>query len=200
MQQRASLVALRAVAIWVLIMHAGPAALALKDALFLHHETHSFPLKQSIALNFFLHDNLLSGPDSSAITVVPPVAGFNSSLQNQSFFGAIIVLDDSITYKADPSSLELGRGRGFYVWDAMNITGPGIQFVFTAVFNEASGYGGSSLSFQGHDVVVDRVRELSITGGTGRFRLARGWATIYTHSLIGGAAILNITAYIFTGC
>ncbi|CAM6109679.1 unnamed protein product [Calypogeia fissa] len=146
---------------------------------------------------FFLHDNLLTVTQDSADVLILP----QFFAPANSFFGAFIVFDDSITLVPDTSSEETGRGRGMYLFDADDNKGAGIEFVWTAQFNEASGYGnGTTLSFQGFDRTTDATREISIVGGTGMFKMARGWADITTYSIAGAAAVLNITVYFTYGC
>ncbi|CAM6091524.1 unnamed protein product [Calypogeia fissa] len=149
----------------------------------------------STQFRFFLHDNLFTVP-SSADQLIPPLllAPSNSS------YGSLVVFDDSMTLLPDPSSEEIVRGRGMFLSDAKDTKGAGLEFVWTAQFNEASGYGnGTTLSFQGFDRITDATREISIVGGTGMFKMARGWADITTYSLVGFAAVLNITVYFTYG-
>ncbi|OAE21765.1 hypothetical protein AXG93_2550s1020 [Marchantia polymorpha subsp. ruderalis] len=154
--------------------------------------------QQYLGFSFYLHDNLDTRPSSSAMTVVPAVGSLNGN-GNPHFFGAIAVFDDAMTEGPDTNSKLMGRGRGFYVFNAMNDNGAGLEFVWTAVFNDASGFGGSTLSFKGYDKIDDAEREIAITGGTGKFRLARGWATIKTSAANGGAAKLYITCSVYYG-
>lgn len=156
--------------------------------------------KHTKVLNFFLHDRLLANIDPSSFVIVPPLAG-PSTDPHQSFFGTLAVFDDSMTVSPDEASLEIGRGRGFYLFDQNSTAVPAIEFSWTAEFNQASGYTpGSTLTFKGFDRLTDPVREIAIVGGTGDFRLARGWAVITTYSLVGlGNANLNFTAHFVYG-
>ncbi|CAM6108251.1 unnamed protein product [Calypogeia fissa] len=144
-------------------------------------------------LNFFMHDHLLTATNASAFIIVQPLA----SGANQSSFGTLVVFDDSITVSPDASSLEIGRGQGFYLFAENTIDTPGIEYSWTAEFTGGSGFTpGSTLVFKGLDRVRDPVREIAVVGGTGDFRMARGWAVVTTYSFIGiGDSILNITAY-----
>lgn len=153
--------------------------------------------QQSAVLNFYMHDNLDTSP-SSAVTVVPSVGSLNGGSNNE-FFGAIAVFDDALTLTADPTSQMLGRGRGFYVFNSMDAGSASLEFVWTAVFGASSGYSGSTLSFKGYDKINDTDREIVITGGTGQFRMARGWATITTAASNGGAANLFFTVHVYYG-
>jgi hypothetical protein len=145
---------------------------------------------------FFLHENLQT-VNSSAYFVTQPAIPVVTTTNGTtgSFFGALVVFDDSMTTQPDPNSLEIGRGRGLYAFDANDNGGPGLQFVWTAQFNEATYGPGTTLSFAGFDRITNQIREISIVGGTGMFRYARGYADITTYSTAGFAAVLNITAY-----
>ncbi|CAM6102122.1 unnamed protein product [Calypogeia fissa] len=155
---------------------------------------------QSTVINFFLHDRLLTATNPSAFIIRPPLAGVSDPIDpSLSIFGTAAVFDDSMTVSPDENSMEIGRGRGFYLFD-QNSPGSAsraLEFSWTAEFNQASGYTpGSTLTFKGFDRITDPVREIAIVGGTGDFRLARGWAVITTYSLTGiGNANINITAY-----
>lgn len=167
-----------------------PAALVLLLAALaaLSHVPAAFAL--STTITFYLHDNLLTFP-SSADVIVPPnllIAPLNS------YYGTYVVFDDSITNAPSATSLEIGRGRGSYLFDAKDTAGAGIQFIWTAQFNAASGAPGSTLSFMGFDRTTDAMRFISVIGGTGVFVKASGQASITTYSLVGAAAVLNITA------
>ncbi|KAG6544588.1 hypothetical protein Mapa_014010 [Marchantia paleacea] len=158
--------------------------------------------QHSRVLNYFLHDDLDSKPVATAITVVPGVNPLNGGL-NPNAFGAIAIFDDAITEGPNVSSKLLGRARGFYMFDLMVGSGVGLEFQFTVVFGNGSAFPGSTLSYKGYDKIDDVVREISVVGGTGELRMARGWAVILTQALNttnGGAAILNVTSYLYYGC
>jgi hypothetical protein len=153
--------------------------------------------QQSAVINFYMHDNLNTSP-SSAVTVVQAPGNVNGA-SNSEYFGAIAVFDDALTLTSDPNSQLVGRGRGFYVFNSMDEGSTTLEFVWTAVFGENSGYSGSTISFKGYDKISDSDREIVITGGTGQFRMARGWATITTSASDGGAAILNLAVNVYYG-
>nr|CAD1824588.1 unnamed protein product [Ananas comosus var. bracteatus] len=61
-------------------------------------------------------------------------------------------------------------------------------------------YNGSVVSVQGRDPIAAPVRELSVVGGTGKFRMARGyvlWKT-YGVNITNGEAILELDVYVTT--
>ncbi|CAM6129784.1 unnamed protein product [Calypogeia fissa] len=149
---------------------------------------------------FFLHDDVLtvSGGEisSSADALISPLLNAPAN----SFYGAFFDFDDSMTLLPDPSSEEIGRGRGMYLCAAKDTQGAGVEYVWTAQFNEASGHGdGTTLSFQGFYRYWAPVSEISIVGGTGMFKMARGWAEITTYSVVEFSEVLNITVYFTYG-
>ncbi|CAM6114655.1 unnamed protein product [Calypogeia fissa] len=150
------------------------------------------PLTQ---FRFFMHDDVLT-VNSSADALIPPLL----SAPANSFFGGFFGFDDSMTLQADPSSEEIGRGRGMYLFDARDTKGAGFEYVWTAQFNEASGHGnGTTLSFSGFYRFTDTPSQISIVGGTGKFKMARGWADIITCSIVGLSVVMDITVYFTYG-
>ncbi|CAM6114653.1 unnamed protein product [Calypogeia fissa] len=152
------------------------------------------PLTQ---FRFFMHDVVPLTVNNSADPLIPPLL----SAPANSFFGGFFGFDDSMTLQADPSSKEIGRGRGMYLFDARDSKGFGLQYVWTAQFNEASGHGnGTTLSFNGFYRFTDiSPSEISIVGGTGKFKMARGWADIITYSVVGLSVVMDITVYFTYG-
>ncbi|CAM6129203.1 unnamed protein product [Calypogeia fissa] len=155
------------------------------------------PVQQSAVMTMYMHDNLDTNPPS-AVTVVRSPNIVNGA-SNPTLFGSIAVFDDSITMTPDPSSMELARGRGLYVFNSMEMGSTALEFVWTMEFGPNTGYAGSTVSFKGYDRISDADREIVITGGTGAFRMARGWAIISTVAANGGAAILALSVHIFYG-
>ncbi|KAF3651985.1 hypothetical protein FXO38_16349 [Capsicum annuum] len=92
-------------------------------------------------------------------------------------FGSVFVTDDPITEAFDKNSPEIARAQGIYVTSALDgkISHVLISIIFT---NEE--HNGSTLEIQGASPQFERVREVAIVGGTGKFRLARGYATFET--------------------
>lgn len=156
--------------------------------------------QQSAVITFFVHDDFDVTPVGSSFTVVSALSAPNG-LANANLFGSIAVIDDKVTVGPDVDSLEIARGRGFYVFDHLPSDSTSLEFVLTVIFNNQSDYeDGSTLVFRGYDNIDAVYREVAILGGTGTFRLARGWGGILTYRLIGGAAILNFTSYVYYGC
>ena len=84
----------------------------------------------------------------------------------------------------------VGRAQGTYV-----ITKPVSQLdfslVFTLVFQNVK-YSGSTLEIQGTDRFDQPQREYAVVGGTGKFRLARGYVIATSESTSGMNAVLKL--------
>ncbi|KAJ1270043.1 hypothetical protein BS78_06G024200 [Paspalum vaginatum] len=136
----------------VLLLAGGPAAAAAVSA---HLRVH-------------MHDVTGGASPTSVRLLNGPTRG--------SSFGNTQVIDDALTDAA--SSAEVGRAQGFY----MVASTAGLEFLVSMnVVLTAGPYNGSSLAVLGRDDVAVPVRELSVVGGTGQFRMARGyvlWRTI----------------------
>ena len=140
-------------------------------------------------LHFYMLD-IVSGPNPTAIKVVTNLV--NGSLFT---FGVITAVDDPLTEGPSPTSKLMGRAQGLY--SHASLQGASLLFTLNFVFVEGK-YNGSTLAVVGRDDVSEAVRELPVVGGTGRFRLARGYALLKTHvvDLSSGDAILELDVYI----
>merc|ERR1711915_1135544 len=61
-------------------------------------------------------------------------------------------------------------------------TSAGYLLMATTFVFQSGKYNGSTLSMLGKNAVFDQVREMPIVGGSGLFRLSRGYALAHTHS------------------
>lgn len=142
-------------------------------------------------LQFYFHDQL-TGPNPSAIKIAQPLQ--NATLPN--FFGNLLMIDDPLTVGPDPSSKLVGRARGLYGGAGqadMNLI-MALSYVFTDGI-----YDGSSLSLLSINQALNSPREMSIVGGTGLFRLARGYAIAQTYQADAtGNAIVGYNVTIAT--
>lgn len=126
--------------------------------------------KESVTnLQFYFHDTL-SGNNPTAIRVVQPVDTYKST----TLFGTIMMADDPLTETPDPKSKLVGRAQGIYTSACQQELGllMSMSFSFTD---------GSSISILGKNSAMNPVREMPVVGGTGKFRLARGYALAHTH-------------------
>lgn len=151
-------------------------------------------LKPKISnIQFYMHD-IVGGPNATAMLVAPSeplnISGTNPVA---AMFGSTYVIDDPLTATPDPKSTLLGRAQGIY---AMSSLGDEFSLHMTLTYSFVSGpYKNSSISVIGRNMVMRDVREFPIVGGTGIFRLARGYCLAYTHSTLGFDAVVryNVT-------
>ncbi|KAF3337767.1 dirigent protein 21-like protein [Carex littledalei] len=146
--------------------------------------------EKPVHFHFYQHKTV-SGSNPSAVKVVKgpiplPVGPYS--------FGDIVVVDDPLTKGPDPNSPLLGRAQGLYT--VMN--SPTVEWVFNIVLT-CGEYNGSSIAIMGRDEIPLPVRELSVVGGTGAFRMARGYVLLKTYSvdITNGDAELEVDVYVY---
>ncbi|TKW07251.1 hypothetical protein SEVIR_7G295800v4 [Setaria viridis] len=142
-------------------------------------------------IKLYWHD-VVSGPSPTAVQVAH-AAVTNTS---KTGFGAVVVIDDPLTEGPDlKSSKPLGRAQGTYIAagkDEVSLM-MNMNFVF-----QAGKYNGSTVAIMGRNAVFNAVREMAVVGGTGVFRMARGYAQARTHTfdLKTGDATVEYNIYI----
>ncbi|KAL4561155.1 hypothetical protein LXL04_033317 [Taraxacum kok-saghyz] len=99
-------------------------------------------------------------------------------------FGTITVIDDLLTANAKMGSQTLGKAQGVYV--ASSADGSRQMMTFTAMME--GGEYGDSINFFGVYKIGSTMSRLSITGGTGKFLHACGFAEV--RSLIPAGQIV----------
>ncbi|KAK4437664.1 Dirigent protein 23 [Sesamum alatum] len=125
-------------------------------------------------LHFFIQD-ALGGPNAT----VWEVARSEITSESPSSFGQILVVDDLITATPDPNSMALGRAQGLITSADLQVLALNMNLNFYFTQGE---FKGSTLSILGRNPVMETDRELSVVGGTGVFRMARGYAYSHTYS------------------
>lgn len=115
------------------------------------------------------------GPNATVVEITGPSDGLLSFTK----FGAIFCTDDPITEGLEESSAQVARAQGIYVTSALD--GSNTHVLISIVFVNDE-YKGSTLEVQGSSAQFERVREVAVVGGTGIFRLARGYVTFETLS------------------
>ncbi|KAJ8539710.1 hypothetical protein K7X08_013962 [Anisodus acutangulus] len=113
-------------------------------------------------------------------------------------FGTITVIDDYLTLSPELGTQNLGKAQGVYV--SSSADGSTQMMAFTAMFE--GGEYGDSLNFFGVYRIGSTMSRISVTGGTGKFKNACGFAEI--HSLIpvgqhvtnGAETLLRITVHL----
>ncbi|CAN1276445.1 Dirigent protein 23 [Linum perenne] len=142
-------------------------------------------------LQFYFHD-IFSEPNPTATQVVQPISNSTAT-----FFGAVVMVDDPLTETPDRNSKLVGRAQGLYGAAGRN----DLVLLMVMSYGFVDGpYNGSSISLVGRNTVTKpaTTRELPILGGTGFFRMARGYAILNTVSLnAAGDAVVhyNVTVY-----
>lgn len=140
-------------------------------------------------LEFYFHDTL-SGEAPSAVRVADAGEITNKSL---TVFGAVLMADDPLTETPDPGSKLVGRAQGLYGSAGQHELALIMAMNFGFIEGE---YNGSSISILGKNSAMSPVREMAVVGGTGVFRMARGYAIAHTHwfNLLGDAIVgYNVT-------
>ncbi|RRT65121.1 hypothetical protein B296_00010815 [Ensete ventricosum] len=137
-------------------------------------------------LHFYFHEKD-SGPNATLVTAVEPPKNSTTS------FGSIVVYDNVLRERDDPASALIGRAQGIGAITALD-GGSGLaamNLVFTA-----GEYNGSTLALLGR-FVAGAVSERGIVGGSGRFRLARGYSLSKVVSSTTAAVVAEFDVYGF---
>ncbi|XP_057859221.2 dirigent protein 1 [Cryptomeria japonica] len=104
------------------------------------------------------------------------VAGVNGTSSELLSFGTVLVMDDLLTEGPSRFSSVVGRAKGMQA--GSDVKGKAVHLVFSAVF-ENKKYNGSTLQFHGTDLwTKPSGREVSVVGGTGKLRYARGYSIV----------------------
>ncbi|KAL2478498.1 Dirigent protein 21 [Forsythia ovata] len=141
-------------------------------------------------LHFYLQD-VLGGLNAT----VWEVARSEITSTSPTSFGQVRVIDDLITAEPDSTSVKLGRAQGLITYADLENSGltMNINFVFTAgIYNE------STVCLLGRNPMSQQNRELAVVGGTGVFRMARGYAISNTYSFdpVTNYGVLEYTVYV----
>ncbi|KAI3445414.1 hypothetical protein Pfo_002079 [Paulownia fortunei] len=113
-------------------------------------------------------------------------------------FGTITVIDDYLTSAPELGSQQLGKAQGVYV--ASSADGSTQMMAFTAMME--GGEYGDSLNFFGVYKIGSTLSRLSVTGGTGKFKNACGFAEVRSlipagqHVADGVETLLRITVHL----
>ncbi|XP_010488507.1 PREDICTED: dirigent protein 16 [Camelina sativa] len=113
-------------------------------------------------------------------------------------FGTITVIDDILTSGPDLGSQPLGKAQGVYV--ASSADGSTQMMAFTAMLE--GGEYNDNLNFYGIYRIGSAMSHLSVTGGTGRFKNACGFAEVRPlipsgqHEVDGAESLLRIIVHL----
>ncbi|KAL5701215.1 hypothetical protein ACHQM5_026577 [Ranunculus cassubicifolius] len=145
-------------------------------------------------IQFYMHD-IVSGPDPTAILVAQP-RNLSNPIAASLGFGNTVVIDNRLTATPDVNSTLIGRAQGIYVFTSKQDE---MSALMTLTYVMVSGpYNGSTLSIVARNPVTQLgIREMPIVGGTGMFRMARGYSEALTYSTSGMDAVVgyNVTVY-----
>ncbi|CAL5378207.1 unnamed protein product [Camellia sinensis] len=117
------------------------------------------------------------------------VAQANSTATSDTSFGLTFLMDSPLTVGPSQSSKVIGRAQGRY--GAASTEEVPEFIVMNLVFIDENYYNGSTLTVLGSNPSFHKKRELTVVGGTGVFRLARGVALLNTYFF--NAALGNAT-------
>ncbi|XP_073017912.1 dirigent protein 22-like [Primulina eburnea] len=110
------------------------------------------------------------------------------------FFGSLSMEDNLLTTGPDPRSPPIGRAQGLLGFSDLNEIA--VYQSLNFIFKEGL-YSGSTISVFGRRLGRKDEQELSVVGGTGDFRLARGIAVLSTYVLnTTGTSTFKYTLYI----
>ncbi|KAF3443631.1 hypothetical protein FNV43_RR13321 [Rhamnella rubrinervis] len=124
---------------------------------------------------FYMHD-LATGRNNLTVNAVAGVPHKRWWILE---FGTVFVCDDKLTEEYGWDSTEVGRAQGLYV--NSQVDAKSVHLLVSLVFTNKE-FNGSTLEIQGADKFT-KYREVSVVSGTGKFRLARGFATLETVNL-----------------
>ncbi|KAM5550011.1 dirigent protein 22-like [Rosa sericea] len=131
--------------------------------------------------HFYFHD-LVSGPGQTAVVVVPPAK------PSTTLFGQVNMFDNPLTKGPDLTSELVGRAQGLYSFASQEELS--LLMAMTIVFTSGK-HNGSSVTILGRNAVFQSRREFPIVGGTGDFRLARGFASVSSYFINATLGILE---------
>ncbi|CAA0820454.1 Dirigent protein 5 [Striga hermonthica] len=130
------------------------------------HQASATPPCRHLVLYF--HDVLFNGhnyQNATSTIMGSPQWGNRTALAVPANFGDVVVFDDSITLDNNFHSLPVGRAQGTYIYDTKYPYNAWLGFSF--VFNLSEYFG--TLNFAGADTMMNKMRDISVIGGTGDF-------------------------------
>ncbi|KAK4480790.1 hypothetical protein RD792_011641 [Penstemon davidsonii] len=147
--------------------------------------------KESVAKVHFYVQDLLGGENITVYEVARATITSNSP----TMFGQVRVLDDLLTAEPDINSQEIVRVQGLITSADLKTSAlaMNLNFVFTA-----GEYNRSTISILGRNQIDNDYRELPVVGGTGIFRMARGYAitNTYSYDAVTNYGVLEYTLYV----
>ncbi|RCV13983.1 hypothetical protein SETIT_2G390400v2 [Setaria italica] len=140
-------------------------------------------------IRVYVHERF-SGSNATVGSVAASPLGDNST------FGEVGVVDDVLRAGPDPSSREVGRYQGLFA--GADLEDASYFSAITLVFT-AGEHRGSTVSLQGkYGFPVDGALERVVVGGTGGFRMARGFSMLKVVSNTPEADVFQLDLVVFT--
>ncbi|GFP89403.1 dirigent protein 23 [Phtheirospermum japonicum] len=127
-------------------------------------------------LQIYIHANFAISENQTVFQV----ASSEITSQSPTTFGRILIIDNPLTVTSDPGSDLLGRYQGTNAYSDFHESSANMNM---NMFFSGGEYEGSSMNILGRQPVNEEVRVLSVIGGTGFFRLAKGVVLARTLSL-----------------
>ncbi|KAI4987247.1 hypothetical protein ZWY2020_020047 [Hordeum vulgare] len=143
-------------------------------------------------LHLYIHETF-SGANATAVHVTASPLGGNST------YGTLSVFDDELRQGSDAASQLVGRAQGITMQADLQSSGV-FSTLLTVVFTNGD-YKGSTLVLNGRvDFGPDgkAAAERAVVGGTGRFRLARGYSLMSKFGATSSTAVLKLDLYVKT--
>ncbi|KAK8952676.1 hypothetical protein KSP40_PGU005577 [Platanthera guangdongensis] len=134
-----------------------------------------------------------SGSNPSAVTVVHGPT--NKTLE----FGDITMVDIPMTEGPELSSKLIGREQGTYIGVSRDPeSSKAVNLISVILVFTDGAHKNNTIALTGRDPIFSVERELIVVGGTGAFRLARGYSIwkIYSRNLTGNA-VIEADIYVF---
>ncbi|ONK66483.1 uncharacterized protein A4U43_C06F8640 [Asparagus officinalis] len=145
------------------------------------------PPQNATHLHLYFHE-INGGPNSTTTPITP----LNSS---SSGFGGVVAIDDKLRKGPQATSKLIGRVQGLLV----AVSQEELVFLMNTNFVFVDGkYTGSSLAVYGRAVFASETREWSIIGGTGQFRLARGYVVGKKLSSPAATLLIELDIYVLS--
>ncbi|GMI88092.1 hypothetical protein like AT2G21110 [Hibiscus trionum] len=139
-------------------------------------------------LHFFLHESL-GGQNTTGLVIAQANITSNNSTMP---FGTLYAVDDLLQTGPEPNSEVVGNAQGLAVVAGINSMTSVMYFDFGFTTGE---FNGSSISLFSRNPLVMAEREISVVGGKGKFRMAKGFALLNPYVLNATAVIIeyNVT-------
>ncbi|XP_056685168.1 dirigent protein 23-like [Spinacia oleracea] len=153
-------------------------------------KTERYGHEHKTVLQFYFHE--ISIGESSTIALIAQAQPIDP---NDVFpFGNLYMADEFLTVGPEANSTLIGRAQGF----SGSASQEGVNSFMGLCYSFANGvYNGSSFNILGRNSILNPIRELPVVGGTGIFRMARGYAMAQTYdfNVTSGVVIVgyNVT-------